>query len=37
LALPFMGGHFLAFIANGNVFALYCKLLFLCSVSGKKE
>jgi hypothetical protein len=32
-----MGGYSVAFLANGNVSALYCKLLFLCTVSGKKE
>jgi hypothetical protein len=32
-----MGGYSVAFLANGNVFALFCKLLFPCTVSGKKE
>jgi hypothetical protein len=32
-----MGGYSLVFLANGNVFALSGKLLFSCTVSGKKE
>jgi hypothetical protein len=32
-----MGGYSLAFVANGNVSALYCNLLFFFTVSGKKE
>jgi hypothetical protein len=32
-----MGEFSVAFVANGNASALYCDLLFFCTVSGKKE